>query len=109
MGFYQTLVIPYLNAKLALKYTGIGMMVNFHIKMVQDYQVKGTVWADHGPAYREWLANLLTSTEDSQVIREQLKTEVDDQGHPALMDRDGEEEEDDDGQGTQPASPHLSK
>ena len=41
LGFPQTLVIPYLNAKLALGYPGLGRLANFHFDLVKANQGKG--------------------------------------------------------------------
>ena len=37
----QALVIPYLNAKLALDYPSIGLLVTFHAEFVKANQEKG--------------------------------------------------------------------
>ena len=85
--FPRTLVIPYLNAKLALGYPSIGLLVNFHIDHVKSNKEKGgTYWNQHGDSYMEWLGTL-----DVQEARQ-----VDQDGTqvippPALMDGKAED------------------
>ena len=65
----MALVIPYLNAKLALGYPSIGLLVNFHLENVKANQRKGgTYWTEHGDSFIEWLGNL-NAQEDIQVAQ----------------------------------------
>ena len=55
----RTLVIPYLNAKLALGYPSLSVLVNFHLDYVKSVQgMSSKYWADHG---RATLSGLATS------------------------------------------------
>ena len=55
----QALVIPYLNANLAIGYPSLGLLVTFHIQLVKAHQANGQKhWKEHGDSYLEWLANL---------------------------------------------------
>ena len=98
--FPHTLVIPYLNAKLALGYPPIGLLVTFHLEHVKANQGKGAkYWTDHGDSYIEWLGTL-NLLEDSQIDLEGIQTSP--PGQAALMDgpaedADMEHEETEDG------------
>ena len=89
MDIPQALVIPYLNAKLALGYPSLGLLVNFHLEHVKANNGVGhQFWTDHGDSYVEWLG-ALNPPEDSQVP--QLAIPIQDiqevpPGPPALCD-----------------------
>ena len=81
----QALAIPYLNAKLALGYPSLGLLVNFHYDYVKANQQNGSKhWREHGDSYLEWLATL-NRQEDSSAVH--AGTPI--QGQPALMDIQG--------------------
>ena len=90
LGFPQTLVIPYLNAKLALGYPGLGHLVNFHFDHVKANQGTLKYWSEHGDSYSEWLGTL-NRHEDIQAIQDEFK-EVCPLGQQALMDGHAEDE-----------------
>ena len=85
----DTLVIPYLNVKLAHAYPSIGLLVNFHVGHVKINQKKGAKFhTEHWDSYVGWL----------QVLNPQPQVEQDsDQGihpeQPALMDGSVEEQD----------------
>ena len=82
----QTLVIPYLDAKLALRYPYIALLVNFHLGHVkQGNREKGNrYWgAENADAFVEWLTGL-NCHDPSQVEHEDTQTTP--AGPPALMD-----------------------
>ena len=82
LGFPKTLVIPYLNAKLAVRYPSLGMLANFHIENVKANQAKGhKYWTEHGDGYIEWLGTLNQHPEDSQLPLAETRAI-----QPALMD-----------------------
>ena len=64
----QALVIPYLNAKLALRYPSLGLLAKFHIENVKFNQ-KNRVkhWTDYGGSYLEWLSSLIPQEDSSAV------------------------------------------
>ena len=84
----DTLLIPYLNVKLAHVYPSIGQLVNWHLVHVQINQKKGAKFhTEHWDSYVGWL----------QVLNPQPQVEQDsDQGippeQPALMDGSVEDE-----------------
>ena len=83
-GFPRTMVIPYLNAKLALGYPSIGLLIKFHIDHVKANQGKGAkYWTQHGDTYMEWLGNLDRHAGSPAI---QDESQVNSVGQPALMD-----------------------
>ena len=84
LDFAQALVIPYLNAKLAIGYPSLGLLVTFHNQWVKAHQENNQKhWKEHGDSYLEWLANLSNGPQgDIQAIEDsRAGAEV-----PALMD-----------------------
>ena len=80
----NTLVIPYLNAKLALGYPSMGMLVSFHMENVKANQQKGMKhWTEHGDSFCEWLGNL-NCEDDIQAQQAGIHAILSSQ--PALMD-----------------------
>ena len=68
MDIAQALVIPYLNAKLAIGYPSLGLLVTFHNEWVKAHQENGVKhWKEHGDSYLEWLANLNSQGDISAV------------------------------------------
>ena len=81
--FPQSLVIPYMNAKLGLEYPGLGLLANFNYDQMKANKTQGNkYWVETGDSYVEWLGTL-TPEEDSQVQQAiPLMPPV----QPALMD-----------------------
>ena len=73
----QALIIPYLNAKLALAYPSLGILVNFHVEYVKNHKQNGVNhWKEHGDTYLEWLATLSSA----------VNTDTPPPNTPAIMD-----------------------
>ena len=97
-AFPKLLVIPYLNAKLALNYPSISMLVNFNFDHMKANQLEGNkYWMDNGDSYAEWLSGL-SHQEDSQV---RLAIQIPPGQPRALMDGSAED-------GTQDNRPDAS-
>ena len=90
----QALAIPYLNAKLAIGYPSLGLLVTFHNQWVKAHQENNQKhWKEHGDSYLEWLSNLNNGTQgDVQVVQaiqdSRVGTDV-----PALEDGQVDEED----------------
>ena len=83
VGFPRTLVIPYLNAKLAAAYPSLGQLVNFHFTNVEaNKDTGGKFWKEHGDSYLEWLG-ILNCQDDQEGTR------IVNPGQPALCLTEG--------------------
>ena len=80
----MTLVIPYLSAKLALRFTSIGMLVNFQFyNVTANKHAGGQMWKEHGDSYLEWLSCLKQQEATLPAIED---TQCEEPGVHAIMD-----------------------